>query len=76
MEEQELNEPVVTGKKKNISIHPRKRKRETVLRRARNHAKNLLTRANLYREWQGDKGWNQDKSEWHSTIAALSLGTA
>lgn len=57
------------------SIHPRKRGFKARENRAKNHAKNRTIRANLYSTMDGETGTKR-ASEWHSTLDALSMGTA
>jgi len=48
-------------------------------RRRRQHIKNRETRAELYRSFQGEKGWmrtSPDCKNWHESLDALSHGTA
>ena len=45
-------------------------------RRKDNQTRNRAIRADLYRSNQGDKGWNQTTSPWHSTLNSLSAGTS
>ena len=37
--------------------------------------RNRAARASLYASHNGSSGWQRDVSTWHSTIAALSMGT-
>jgi hypothetical protein len=61
--------------RKNISIHPNKRRPGVAARRARNHARNKSFRADLYTKYEGQTDW-QKGDAWHSALRALSSGTA
>lgn len=63
-----------TATGKNGSSH-----RENAAKKKRQHLSNMTRRAALYSTFQGEKGWkagSADCAEWHSTLKALSQGTA
>ena len=53
--------------------------RKNAAAKHRRYLQNQKTRAELYREFQGEKGWksgSSDASQWHSRLNGLSQGTA
>lgn len=52
--------------------------RQNAARKKRQHLENVVRRAGLYSQFQGEKGWKSgstDAGTWHSTLKALSQGT-
>lgn len=63
----------------NIASGNGKSHRASAARKRVQHLRNRKARADLYREFQGEKGWmfsSPDCREWHQRLDGLSAGSA